>query len=92
VVEGEVDDRVRGGRGLAQAVEVTGVAEADFGAEGLHGCGSSLGPGKARDLVPGLEKFGDDGRGDVAAGAGNEYAHDQCSRQVMLPSTVTLTW
>ena len=59
VVEGEVDDCVRAGRGLAQAVEIAGVAEADFGAEGLHGSGRGLGPGKARDLVSGLEKFGD---------------------------------
>src|SRR6185312_3491754 len=60
VVEGKVDDRVRAGRGLAQAVAVTRVAALDFGADRLHGGGGGLGPGKARDLVSGLEKFGDD--------------------------------
>jgi len=82
VVEGEVDDRVRAGRGLAQAVEVTRIAATDLGAEGLHG-GGGLGPGEARDLVSGLYKFGDDGRADVAAGAGDENT-DLCQEHVGL--------
>jgi hypothetical protein len=55
MIKGEVDDGVRAGRGLAQAVEVATVAEAHFGAEGLHVSGGGLGPGQARDLMPGRD-------------------------------------
>src|ERR1035438_1547814 len=53
---------------------------AHLGAHGLDGGGRGVGSGQAGDLVSGLDQFGDDGRADVAAGAGDEYTHEWLSR------------
>jgi hypothetical protein len=76
VVERQVDDRVGIGGGLAQAGRVGEVAAAHFGAQRLDGGGRGVGPGQAGDVVPGPDQFGDHGRADVAAGAGDEDAHE----------------
>jgi hypothetical protein len=80
VVEGEVDDRVSAGRGLAQSVQVAQIAAAHPGAHGLYGSGRRLGPNEAGDLVSGLDQLGDDRRADVTTGAGDEDMHEQLSK------------
>ena len=80
MVEPEVDDPVRVGRGLAQLVQVFKVPAAHVGAKGFDGGSRRFGPGQADDLVPGLEQLGHDSRGDVTAGAGDEDTHEQFSR------------
>ena len=66
VLEGEVDHAVGLSGGGPQTVEVVEIAAAHLGAErgdGLSGC---IRAGQADDLVAVVEKFGDDGGGDVA--------------------------
>ena len=56
-----------------EIVEVPGRAVAPAA---VRAAADGVGAGEAGDLVPGGEEFGDDGGADVAAGAGDEYAHD----------------
>src|ERR1039457_2765866 len=55
------------------AVAPAKVPAAPLGARGVAGGGGGVGWGGAGDLVSGLDQLGDDGRADVAAGAGDEY-------------------
>jgi hypothetical protein len=66
LLEGEMDDPVRGGSGFPETVEVVQVAPVHAGAEGCQRGGRHLGSGQADDLVSGLKQFGDDGRADMA--------------------------
>jgi hypothetical protein len=75
VLEREMDDPVGGGGGFAQAVQIVEITESGLGAEGFQGGGCRLGAGQTDDLVAGGEKFGDDGRADVAGRSGNEDTH-----------------
>jgi hypothetical protein len=75
VLEGQVDDPIRGRRGVPQAAEIVEGAPVRLGPEGLHGRGGCVGTGQADDSVPGAEEFGDDGRSDVAGRSGDEDLH-----------------
>ena len=49
-----------------QTVQVIEIAAAHLGAERSDGLSGCIGAGQADDLVAVAQKFGDDGRGDVA--------------------------
>jgi hypothetical protein len=50
-----------------------------LGAEGLQRCIGHIRTGMADDLVPSLEKFGDNGAPDVAGRSGDGYLHGNAS-------------
>ncbi len=75
VFEGEMNDAVGlSGRGR-QTVKVVEIAAADLGTHGGNGLGRGAGAGESDNPVAVVEKFGDDGTGDMARGASYEYAH-----------------
>jgi len=61
-----MDDAVGLSGSGRQTVEVVEIAAANLGAHGGNGLGRSVGAGEADDLVAVVEKFGDDGGGDMA--------------------------
>jgi hypothetical protein len=61
-----MDDAVGLSGSGRQTVEVVEIAAEDLGADGGHGLGRRVGAGEPDDLVAVVEKFGDDGSGDMA--------------------------
>jgi hypothetical protein len=57
------------------ARKIVQVAAADANPLRLKGSGGSVGPGEPGDLVPGGEKFIDDGGTDPSGGPGDENVH-----------------
>jgi hypothetical protein len=80
VLEGEVDDAVRGLRGLAQPVEIIEVAAVDVGAGGRERLGGGVRTRQSYDLVSGLQQLGHDRGADVPGRAGYENTHGMSSR------------
>ena len=80
MLEGQVDDPIRGRRGGRQTVQVVEVAAND----GRAGCrdrgGRSVGASQAGDLVSAVEQLGDNRGTDVTGRAGDENAHERTSR------------
>jgi hypothetical protein len=66
VLEGEVDYAIGLSGGGPQTVEVVEISAAHLGAEHGDGLSGYFRAGQADDLVAVVEKFGDDGGGDVA--------------------------
>src|SRR6202021_1589779 len=88
VVEGEVDDAVRGVRPAAQAGGVRQGPAVHSGPGRGQRRGGRRGPGQPGDLVSRVEQLADDGRPDEPGPAGNESAHDAFLRYKQPASTV----
>jgi hypothetical protein len=75
VLEGQVDDPVRAGGRLGEAVGIVEVSPLDDGAGGFEALRGRLGAGQADHLVAGGDELGDDGRADPARCSRNEDSH-----------------
>jgi hypothetical protein len=75
----EVDDGLGGLGASTDAREIVQIAAADANLLRLQGSGGCVGPGEPGDLMPGGEKFIDDGGTDPSGGPGDENVHDTVS-------------
>ena len=83
-----MDDTVDARGGFAQAAEVGQVAADRLGAQLFDRGGRVFRTRQTEDLVAGLDELGDDSRGDMPAGAGDENTHEWTSEDSN-PSDVT---
>jgi hypothetical protein len=76
-----MDDGLGGLGASPDAREIVQVAAADANPLRLKGSGGCVRPGEPGDLMPGGEKFIDDGGADPSGGPGDENVHDTVSLQ-----------
>jgi hypothetical protein len=77
MIEGQVDDAVRSGGSLLEAVRVLKRSANDFGTSRSQSRRLAVRTTEAEDLMTGGNQVFDDGRADEAGGSGNKHAHGQ---------------
>ena len=77
MVEGQMDDAVRSGGALLEAVRVLNRSAIDLGASRSQSRRLVVRTTDADHLMAGGDQFLDDGRADESGRAGDKYTHEQ---------------